>query len=226
MIDLTELQRRITATVPVGYVRYVEVTPAEALAAQGFDPTTLLCLNLSLAHLEDTEEHRQRFFLTGDGCGNYLFINPNIDPEKVMLWAHDPMGIEDPKLQLTSYLPGAEQMDRIDLAPLPGKLYICRTQRIGESILDPIPLDDWMAAVDAADGIEHQGYREGRNPFTGEVSRFVMPGLSITQDVPERHLVHFWRGRAELDDSPLNQRVAHSLAIKLNARVLKGVAEH
>ena len=47
---------------------------------QGFDPKTLLILNLELAELPRYDESDRRFFLNGDGCGNYHFVDLAGDP--------------------------------------------------------------------------------------------------------------------------------------------------
>lgn len=206
---------------PAGYVLYAQTTPVDSLVEQGFDPKTLLVLNLGSRNLEDSAEHQERFFLSGDGCGNYLFVNANTDPEKVLLWAHDPVGIEDPRLQLSTYLPSAVQEDRIDHPPRPNTLHICRTPRYGESILDPIALEDWIAAVNETSGIEYRGYRDAPNPFTGQVQRIELPGIAVVVVGSETFEVSYWRGGAALRDTPLNMEIAATLAAKLGAHVLR-----
>ncbi|TWT65170.1 hypothetical protein Pla123a_49160 [Posidoniimonas polymericola] len=220
MGSLEDLVARISGPVPEGYLQYLRFNSADAVSEQGFDPTTLLVLNLELTDLEDTEEHRKRFFLTGDGCGNYLFVVGDDPAEVVHLWDHDPLGIVSTDESLSDFLPTAEQQCRIDWPPNEGDLYICRTSRYGESILDPIPIEEWIAAVDATEGIRHQGYSEGKNPFTGVVVRFDEQGFSLIGEGGARNSARWYHGRVMLRDTPGNRQLAESLAVKLAARVI------
>jgi hypothetical protein len=118
----------------------------------------LLVLNLELRDRDRDGHTRGRFFLNGDGCGNYYFVHLEPSAQAVLLWAHDPPGIEDQAKGLDSYLRDAEQDCRIDRPLRAERLCICRTSVHAESILDPIALDDWVAAVNATPGVEYRGY--------------------------------------------------------------------
>lgn len=175
-IGILELERRLAGNVPRAYVELIRTESAASLIQRGFDPKTLLVLNLELRDVGDHLDARDRFFLNGDGCGNYYFTALEFGADCVLLWAHDPPGIEAPEQTLASYLHTAEQTCRIDWPVHPGRLYICRTSAYAESILDPIDLSEWVTAVESNDDLEYRGYREGKNPFTGEVIRFHSPG--------------------------------------------------
>lgn len=220
MATLEDLKDRISADVPAGYVHYLLSHPMVSVAKQGFDPTTLLVLNLELAELEESTEHEKRFFINGDGCGNYLFVDKTHEDERVQMWVHDPLEIADLGLQLTDYLATAEQECRIDLAPGAGQIYICRTHRYGESVLDPIRLDEWITAVAVTEGIEHRGYREATNPFTNEKHRFTEQGYSLVSAAGKKQSVRWFRGRVLLSDSYVNREIAYALAGRLEANVL------
>jgi hypothetical protein len=200
---------------------YRELLAAESpssLRARGFDAKTLLVLNLELrshAHMECGG----RLFLNGDGCGNYYFSELAVAATRVLLWSHDPPGIEDPGRLLEPYLREEEQLCRSDWPPRAGRLYICRSAALGESILEPIELDEWLVALERTDGIMHVGYREGTNPLTGDTMRFEAPGLARVHG-DARTYVRFLYGRAELDDSPLHRTIAEQLAENLRAHVL------
>lgn len=217
MARVDDLRSRISAQIPKGYVQYLNSKSAESIVEQGFDPTTLLVLNLELAELDDSAEHRKRFFLAGDGCGNYYFVVGDDPDEVVHLWDHDPTGIASMDESLSDFLPTAEQQCRIDWPPNQGELFICRTSRYGESILDPIPIEEWIAAVDATEGIRHLGYREGKNPFTGVVDRFDDPGYSL---ISEGATARWFQGRAMLPNTPDTRPIAELLAERLAARVV------
>ncbi|HYP98418.1 MAG TPA: hypothetical protein VER96_07075 [Polyangiaceae bacterium] len=221
-VDLSELEARLGGVVPTAYRALVGSETPSALEARGFDPKTLLVLNLELRtykHVECTG----RFFLNGDGCGNYYFTELDAFASRVLLWSHDPPGIEDPALLLGPYFRETEQLCRIDWPPSPGRLYICRSDSYGESILLPIELADWIAAVEATDGIVHVGYRQGRNPFTGDTIRIDSPGLARTVK-GERAYASFHYGRGQLDDCPEHRAIAVQLAEKLGAHVLSADA--
>lgn len=140
---------------------------------------------------------------------------------RVLLWSHDPPGIEDPNRLLEWHLREEEQLCRIDWPPRSGTLYICRSAVFGESILEPIELDEWLTALERTEGIAHVGYRESANPFTGETMRFEDPGLArVGGDA--RAYARFFYGRGELDDCPQHRVIAMRLAQELRAHVLSG----
>jgi hypothetical protein len=218
-IDLSELERRIGVPAPRAYRELVHRETPESLARRGFDPKTLLVLNLNLRSTDRDGYTRGRFFFSGDGCGNYYFVELQLAADDVMLWAHDPPCIEDLHLSLEAYLPEATQWDRIDSPEPEGRLRICRTSISAESILDPIELDEWIAAVNSTSGVEYLGYREGKNPFTGDISRVTCPGFTRVLGVENQH-ISLCCGRGETDDTPLLQSIATTLAEKLRALVL------
>jgi hypothetical protein len=218
-VDLNELERRLGARTPRAYREFVEREPPKSLIRRGFDPKTLLVLNLELRETDREGYTRGRFFLNTDGCGNYYFVKLGPSARTVLLWSHDPLGIEKTGQALAAYLREATQEFRIG-RPVPrGELCICRTSAPDESVLDPIPLESWIAAVNSTDGVEYLGYREGTNPFTGEVVRFEMPGFTRVLGAKNpNHYISFRCGRAEM---PSRLRpLAQTLARKLRANLL------
>jgi hypothetical protein len=213
-VDLGEVEVRLGGPVPGAYRELAEVEP-EFLVERGFDPKTLLVLNLQLRCWEHVDS-QAKFFLNGDGCGNYYFTELAVEAERVLLWSHDPPGIEDPDYRLPAYLRESDQECRVDFPVRSGTLYICRSALYGESILEPIGLAEWVAAVEATAGITHVGYREGRNPFTDETIRVDSPGLALIAG-SNRPSVSFHYGRAELEDRPDHRAIAQQLAKSLQA---------
>ena len=212
------LESRLGGKLPSLYISFVRAHAAESLTKRGFDPKTLLVLNLELRELMSPEHAAGRFFLNGDGCGNYYFAELREDAETVLLWSHDPQGIEEPGLTLANYLDEAVQENRID-GPLPsGQAFICRTTHYAESILDPIGLDEWIAAVRATEGVQYLGYWEGPNPFDRETMRLEAPGLAALVG-QKRIYLRFGLGRAKFDSSPVLRPVAIALARKLRANL-------
>lgn len=223
-IDLRALEARLNVRAPRAYVDFVNSSTNAALARQGFDPKTVLVLNLELRDSEHYDDIHERFFLSGDGCGNYYFVDLAGDQDKVLLWAHDPPGIEDPNARLASFLPDAEQDRRIDRPINAGDLYICRTQAYAESMLEPIRLDEWIAAVNSTAGLKYVGYREGMNPFTHQAIRIESPGLTVVNG-QDGLQISFFHGRATAKDSAVIRPLARTLARKLGAHLL-GVASN
>jgi hypothetical protein len=197
---------------------------AQLLQERRFDPKTLTVLNLTLRAREGEDACPQHcFFLTGDGSGNYWFVAAGDPVGKVMLWAHDPPGIETTDQQLLEFVQVAEQRNPILLEPPPGDVYVARTEVPGESILDPISIEEWLAVLARTPVLEYRGYRRSRNPFTGEELRFNCPGGAVARHEGREVLFRLYCGRicaADLPDSftPLLQ----SLAGMLGARVIRG----
>jgi hypothetical protein len=199
-IGLDDLQRLLHAPVPMGYVDYIKKNTPSRVRSRGFDPKTLCILNLDLRNARNAEQDgwtKDRFFLSGDGCGNYYFVEntPSADATKVLLWAHDPHGIEDPDYTLTYFLQAAPQMDPIKRKVSPDEICIARTQIVGESILNPILLEEWKQAVASCEGIRYLGYRTYTNPITKKKGRSPAPGLAVAKYSGEDITFHFYRGR-------------------------------
>lgn len=216
-VEIADLETRLGGTLPNVY-RMLANTEAGFLKQRGFDPKTLLVLNLELRYWDHIESEG-KFFLNGDGCGNYYFTQLVALADGIALWSHDPPGIEDTSYRLPDYFHESEQECRVDWPPRPGRLYICRSEAFGESMLEPIGLEEWVAAVDATRNIKHVGYREGRNPFNGETIRVESPGLAAIAGSHRPH-VSFLYGRAEMEDNPAHSTIAAELARLLHARLL------
>src|SRR5262245_39133573 len=114
-IALGDLERLLQSPIPEKYAGYIKKTNAAALRERGFDPKTLCILNLELKEADKGGWTEGKFFLSGDGCGNYYFVsNANKSSrDKVLLWAHDPPGIEDPRKDLLAFLKSAVQENQI-----------------------------------------------------------------------------------------------------------------
>lgn len=178
-IDLHRLSELLSCSIPDAYADYVEASKPSALKRRGFDPKTLCVLNLELRGADRDGWTKNRLFLTGDGCGNYYFVwTKKNKPTGVMLWSHDPPGIEDQRESLASFLEAATQIDPILRSPPPRSFCIARSDIVGESILNPIGLEEWKRAIASCDGMRYAGCRVGRNPFTGEEMHFDAPGLA------------------------------------------------
>ncbi len=218
-IDLDYLETRLKGHVPPAYREYVRVQAPASLVKQGFDPKTLLILNLECEGFEHYDGIDRRFFLTGDGSGNYYFVDLGGDPTKVLLWSHDPEGIEDPGYNLAMFLCDSVQENRIDRPVEPGSFWICRTPTYAESILDPITLDEWGDAIRSTEGLRYLGYREVMNPFTSEKRHVDAPGRAAVLGHTDCY-IEFVHGRALLDDRPDLRSIAATLAHKLKANLL------
>lgn len=197
-IPMDYLESRLGGVLPLVYKSFAQAHAPKSLTKRGFDPKTLLVLNLELRETMGPDQAAGRFILNGDGCGNYCFAELREDAENVLLWSHDPPDIENPGYALATCLDEAKQECRIDAPPIPGQAFICRTARCAESILDPIGLDEWITAVRATVGVQYLGYWEGTNPFTRETMRLDAPGLAALVG-QERTYLRFGFGRATFD---------------------------
>lgn len=222
-IDLDELERLLPELIPEEYIEYVEASDPSLLRKRGFDPKTLCILNLELRETDETGWTRNRFFLTGDGFGNYYFVSTEPErSDRVRLWSHDPPGIEDAQEDLESFLDSAQQ-ENPTRGKLPPKSFcIARSAVWGESILQPISLEEWKQAISSCKGVQYRGYRSGQDPFTGKKLRFGMPGLASAQVDGKTLDLRLWCGRIEGDYTatarPLLASLARALGAKLTVR--------
>jgi hypothetical protein len=222
-IDLDELEQSLPELIPEEYIEYVEDCDPAELRKRGFDPKTLCVLNLELRERDLDGWTDNRFFLTGDGCGNYYFVSTQ--PEKsdrVMLWSHDPPGIENQHEDLESFLESATQENRAAGSLPPKSFCIARTAVWGESILQPISLEEWKVAISACKGVQYLGFRAGQNPFTGEEIRFDAPGLATAAIGGTTIALHLNSGRITGNYAPkarpLLASLTHALRAKLTVR--------
>lgn len=207
--------------IPDEYVEYVERSKRVDLKKRGFDPKTLCVLNLMLRELLENGCTKDRFFLSGDGCGNYYFVSTNADRAGgVKLLSHDPPGIEDPEVDLASFLTWATQEDPIIKFLGQKSFCIARTEVVGESILNPISLAEWKKVVAACDGVCYRGYRSKKNPDTGkEMFRVDAPGLAVTEVDGETMTFRLYFGRVEGAYCPEIRSIVKALARALNANL-------
>ncbi len=221
-ISLAELEARLGIKAPRAYVEYMTSLPAQKIKARGFDPKTLLVLNLELRESIPLDATPEKLFLTGDGSGNYYYVDLGDSSLKVLLWVHDPDAVEAIGQSLDDFLRQAAQESRIDRPVEPGQLHLCRTPHFAESILDPIGLEEWIEAVKSIPGLQYQGYREMTSPFSGQVTRFEAPGHAVALVDERPQPIHFGAGRATTQGNPQMRKIAQKLASKLNGRVRTG----
>ena len=219
-----DMTRALGANVCASYSACYQKLGLQLLQARGFDPKTLTVLNLNLRAREGAEACPQHsLFLTGDGHGNYWLVAAGDPLGKVMRWTQDPPGIEASDEVLYEFLQAAEQRNRILIEPAPGDVYLARTAVPGESILDPISMDEWLAAVARTPLLEFRGYRRGRNPFSGEELRFPCPGGSVARHEGREMLFRLYCGRVCASDLPASfDALLKSLAGLLGAHIIRG----
>ncbi len=140
----------------------------------------------------------------------------------MLLWAHDPPGIEDPELGIDEFLVSFEQENRIEQSPPEGEFCISRTRISGESVLVPIDLIEWKATVSPETSIDYLGYRVWTNPFTGEASRIPTPGLAILRDADQVTELRLLWGRVRGAFDPGLRARLESLAARLRADLVLG----
>lgn len=217
---LDDLERLLPFPIPDNYVEYVEASKPTDLKKRGFDPKTLCVLNLELRERDREGWTKDRFFLSGDGVGNYYFVSAKSKgSDSVKLWSHDPPGIEDQGEDLESFLASATQENPIIKSNRPKTFCIARTEIVGESILNPISLAEWKKAISACDDVRYRGYRSGKNPFTGEKLRFDAPGLAVATVDGAAVDLRLHSGRVEGPYSPKILPIAKELARALKANL-------
>lgn len=227
-IGLEELKDNLGFQIPSDYELYVNSHKKDELEDIGFDPKTLCVLNLDLRfnnELIDSDRNwaHDKFFLTGDGCGNYYYLPAKDHSSNVLLWSHDPEGIEDSDKKLNEFLLTETQENPITKTVDSDELVITKTKVIGESILNPITLGEWKNAMLDIDHIYYRGYRSGKNPFTSESVKFDMPGLAIVKDFGNEIEFRLFSGRvAGINGGEVSYEVANKLADKLNAYLVVG----
>ena len=221
-ITIVDLPRRLKSPVPKQYEEYVAKTKPATLKRRGFDPKTLCVLNLELRAADTEGWTKGRFFLSGDGCGNYCFVDDSkrSASTNVLLWSHDPPGIEDCAVDLLSFLTTAEQMNPIVKSIDPNRLCIARTDSVGESILDPIELHEWKEAIAKCAGVEYPGHLNGLNPMTGEPIRIERPGTAVANVGDKSIRLTLFNGRVEGKFAKAFRSIAESLATALKARLV------
>lgn len=214
-ITLEELESRLGITVPSAYREYVSARSFAELETLGFDPKTLLVLNLKLQELEVLEGIRSRFFLCGDGCGNYCFIDLERGADEVLLWAHDPVGIEKVGSSLIPFLQSATQDLRIDRPMGEGWLYVTRAEHPNVAVLQPILMSEWREVIEQEPDIQYLGRRTHKNPFTGEAIHIDAPGLAcLVSD--EATILKLVDGGLIITASAPGRSIANALAARLH----------
>jgi hypothetical protein len=170
------------------------------------------------------EEHLQKFFISGDKCGNYFFIPDTVD--RVLLLAHDPPGIEDAEMSVLTFLE-TETWTTQDILQdeEEGIAVISRTEVIGESILDPVLPAQWREAIAQMPQMQRLGGRP--SIFTGELISSPWKDLAYGLFDGLEIQAHFYCGRInvygrEVGASSCAQSVAQHLAGHLGARVTLG----
>jgi hypothetical protein len=223
-VTVADLERRLHRVPPALYVDWLSSHPSEE-AQSGFDPKTVCVLNLELRQwFVDGWDHSDKFFISGDLCGNYFFIPDAAD--RVLLLSHDPKGIEDTKMSVRNFLETETwTKSAIDQDADKGVVVIARTEIVGESILDPISLAEWGDALARTSELHSLGGVP--SIFTGEVvsSRRRDLAYGTFEGVEIQALFH--NGRIEVYGRRTRERrsalsLAQRIARNLGARVMVG----
>lgn len=216
-----DLIRELGVDVCAAYRTCFEKIGHQQLSRRGFDPRTLMVLNLELRSLGDLPP--DKLYLSGDGSGNYWFVPAGDRVGKVALWSHDPPGIEPTDHDLFEFLQVAEQLNPIGWEAPQGDFCISRCKEAGESILNPIELDEWLRVVEGVPEMTFLGYRRGRNPFTGEELRFTSPGGAFVSHNDEQMFFELQFGRVCAENVPPDSEpLIHQIARALSAFVTAG----
>jgi len=141
------------------------------------------------------------------------------EPHAVKLLNHDSPGIERTKATLADFLAAMPVDDRPDLV-LEDDLYLCKTDLIRRSILDPITLVQWQEAIRAYPQIHSVGYRRATNPRTRNEMRISVPGAVTIEADGRANFASLRYGRVIFDSPPPGVvAIARTLAQELRSRV-------
>ena len=125
------------------------------------------------------------------------------------------------------FLQEAEQLNPIVRKAPQGDFYISRSKAAGESILNPIELDEWLRVVRAVPEMAFLGYRPARNPFTGKELRVSSPGGAVAAHNDKQIFFGLRFGRVRGENVPKNSEpLIHQLARALSAHVTAGTVQY
>lgn len=214
-MNVSDLIGYLGASVPEQYISL----STQGKIPEGYDPKTLCVLNLELKSRDRDGWTDDKFYLSGDGCGNYYFVSKSLNPDKVYLSSHDPQELEQYDVSLSEFIHQVQQNDPIMTSVKKGEFHIARSDIVGESILNPILLEEWIEVCDAFNEITYLGYREGKNPFTNEYTRFDMPGFAQFNCNGEKYPIQLFSGRVigrfEIEKFPRVNSLSKNLRAKI-----------
>lgn len=132
---------------------------------------------------------REYLVVGQDGCGNSYLVDTREQTAPVYFHDHETSELLARAPSYAEFLRAAELScdPGGDEAMEPESVAIARTERVSDSILDPIHLQEWTAIVASDPEFTMPADRFGVNPLTKEVVRFPRPGAA------------HWRGRGESD---------------------------
>jgi hypothetical protein len=185
------------------------------------NPEQLLVANLELRNKETKgwrDDWPTSYLLIGhDGCGGMHFI----DTVKAvaLYWDHETDAFEK-RGTVTAFLASYEPWSERSIAEM--RLVISRVDPSWKSILDPIPLAEFVEACRQR-GLQYLGHKKLKNPFTRKQESVDDPGLARWKKIDVR-LVHGRVFAPTDEDGPSPKGldgVFADLARSLNAKVLR-----
>jgi len=217
-ITLADLESRLERSAPTTYVKWLSSHSPEDAAKRRFDPKAVCVLNLWLRETfveSSWEVHSDKFFISGDGCGNYYFI-PD-DADRVLLLAHDSDGIEDSEQSVSEFFDteqGSDLLEENVHDNLPA--VVTRTAIIGESVLEPISLVEYQAAMEKTLRFCYIEEYSGAPLYFGNVD-----GVEIEAELIFGR-IEIWTRTLDKGALETALAVANRLARHLAAHVLRG----
>jgi hypothetical protein len=175
-----------------------------------------------------------------DGCGDIYCLDVGENPSPaLMIFDHDPEHFAEAEPSYAALFaaleipaPAADEQERgdegqgdegLDDDEDGPALSVARVSEPWQSILDPIRLEEWTAYIASEPSLKYIGDREGRNPFTGEVIYFRMPGYAyaVWEQAPGKTVpIEYWFGRLQMNENhpgglELMKRIAQALRARL-----------
>lgn len=167
----------------------------------------------------------------GDGCGNYFFMaGDDAQSDEIWIWEHDPYDglslVED--YTLTEHFLSNENWEMV-AQPNPFDAvygtYILRADHPMRSIMNQIPMDEWLRYVERHDLLVVDEDHIGENPFTGEKVAFKRwPGRAKVRCNDQDCYISYDHGALSLgsDVSSHLESVATQIASDLNSHIWTG----
>lgn len=203
------------------YAAAIQNLRPEYLERRRMDPESMLILNLELreAGVGGKHETGSWLFLAEDGMGNYWYVDARTEPQVVRFLNRDPPGTELTRETLAQFLSTTPEDELQDLT-YDEDLYICRTEQIRRSILEPIRLEEWREAIRGYPQIQYLGYRRAQSPVTGDEMRIPVPGAVTIEAEGRANFATLRYGRVIFDSPPPGVvAIARDIAHKLHARI-------
>lgn len=249
-VDLTTIEQRLSLSLPKKYrqalLAGVKVDGFDPSPYFEQDAKEILISNLELrmAPRDDAfagARWPEKYICIGsDECGNYYSISADDPNCTVTFFDHEADAFEPQSKSLSAFfrfiadlfkrvpprlMRAADDDEPIDvrkMMPTPDA-FIARTEKLRDSVLNPITLAEWTAFVESDADLQLRGFRTMVNLFTNEEHRSSCPGLATLGSGTAQQSFEYALGRILIRRPSENALAKLEQAAKaLNAKVITG----